>query len=219
MSHEPPVSLWPDPDALGPVTDLYELTMMVGYLAAGMSAKRASFELFVRKLPPNRGYLVFAGLEQAIGDILRLAFTPEQIDDMRHWPMFRGIDPSILDALAGVRFEGDIWAIPEGSVVFPGETLLRVDGPLAQAQWVETYLLASLSYPTLVASKAARVVSVAGGRPLLEFGARRGHGPHASFLAARAAYLAGFAGTSQAEPARNSRVGHDGPLVGSIVCG
>jgi nicotinate phosphoribosyltransferase len=130
MSHEPPASLWPDPDALGPVTDLYELTMMVGYLASGMAAKRASFELFVRKLPANRTYLVFAGLEQAIGDLLRLAFSPEQIEDLRRWPMFRGLDPSLLDALGRLRFEGDVWAVPEGTVVFPGETLLRVTAPL-----------------------------------------------------------------------------------------
>lgn len=217
MSHEPPVSLWPDPDALGPVTDLYELTMMAGYLASGMAEKRASFELFVRKLPPNRAYLVFAGLEQAIGDLLRLAFSPEQIEAMRRWPVFRGIDPTILEALARMRFEGDVWAVPEGTVVFPGETLVRVTGPLPQAQWVETYLVASLAYPTLVASKAARIVSVAGGRPLQEFGARRGHGPHAGFLAARAAYIAGFAGTSHAEAARLLGIPASGTMAHSWV--
>jgi nicotinate phosphoribosyltransferase len=217
MSQEPPVSLWPDPDALGPVTDLYELTMMVGYLATGMASKRATFELFVRKLPPNRAYLVFAGLEQAIGDLMRLAFSPPQIQAIRRWPMFRGIDPSIMDALAKVRFEGDVWAVPEGTVVFPGETLLRVTAPLPQAQWVETYLVAALAYPTLVASKAARMVSVAGGRPLQEFGARRGHGPHAGFLAARAAYIAGFAGTSLAEAARLIGIPASGTMAHSWV--
>ncbi len=217
MSHEPPVSLWPDPQALGPVTDLYELTMMVGYLASGMSGKSATFELFVRKMPTNRAYLVFAGLEQAIGDLLRLAFSTEQIEAMRRWPMFRGIDPAILDELGRMRFEGDVWAVPEGTVVFPGETLLRVEAPLPQAQWVETYLVASLAYPTLVASKAARVVSVAGGRPLQEFGARRGHGPHTGFLAARAAYIAGFAGTSHAEAARLLGIPATGTMAHSWV--
>jgi nicotinate phosphoribosyltransferase len=182
-----------------------------------MAGKQASFELFVRKLPPNRGYLVFAGLEQAIGDLMRLAFAPEQVDAMRRWPMFRGIDPSIIDAMAGMRFEGDVWAVPEGTVVFPGETLLRVTAPLPQAQWVETYLVASLAYPTLVTSKAARVVSVAGGRPLQEFGARRGHGPHAGFLAARAAYIAGFAGTSHAEAARLLGIPASGTMAHSWV--
>ncbi len=217
MSHETPVSLWPDPNALGPVTDLYELTMMVGYLASGMAAKRATFELFVRKMPPNRGYLVFAGLEQAVGDLLRLAFSPEQIEAIRRWPVFRQVDPAVMDELAAMRFEGDVWAIPEGTVVFPGETLLRVTAPLPQAQWVETYLVASLAYPTLVASKAARIVSVAGGRPLQEYGARRGHGPHTGFLAAAQAYIAGFAGTSLTEAARLLEIPCSGTMAHSWV--
>lgn len=217
MSHKPPVSLWPDPNALGPVTDLYELTMMVGYLSSGMAGKQASFELFVRKMPPNRAYLVFAGLEQAVGDLLRLAFSPEQVEALRGWPVFRNVPGEAMDALAAMRFEGDVWAIPEGTVVFPGETLLRVTAPLPQAQWVETYLVASLAYPTLVASKAARIVSVAGGRPLLEYGARRGHGPHAGFLAARAAYIAGFAGTSLAEAARLLEIPASGTMAHSWV--
>jgi nicotinate phosphoribosyltransferase len=217
MNPEPPVSLWPDPDALGPVTDLYELTMIAGYLASGIAEQTASFELFVRKMPSNRSYLVFAGLEQALGDLLRLAFKPEQIEAIRGWPIFRGIDPSIMDSLAGLRFEGDVWAVPEGTVVFPGETLLRVTAPLAQAQWVETFLVASLAYPTLVASKAARMVTVAGGRPLYEFGARRGHGPHAGFLAARATYLTGFAGTSHAEAARLLGIPASGTMAHSWV--
>ena len=96
--HEPaaPVSLWPDPDALGPVTDLYQLTMMAGYLASGMDRKQATFELFVRRLPPHRAYLVFAGLEQAIGDLLDLAFSPEQVEGIRRFPAFAGIDPDFF---------------------------------------------------------------------------------------------------------------------------
>ena len=122
-----------------------------------------------------------------------------------------------MDSLARLRFEGDVWAVPEGTVVFPGETLLRVTAPLAQAQWVETYLVAALAYPTLVASKAARIVTAAGGRPLYEFGARRGHGPHAGFLAARAAYLAGFAGTSHVEAARLLGIPASGTMAHSWV--
>src|SRR5579883_2952494 len=217
MNPQPPVCLWPDPRALGPITDLYELTMIVGYFAAGMADRRGSFELFVRKMPPNRAYLVFAGLEPAVGDVLRLAFSPEQIAAIRRWPLFERTDPAHLDALAAMRFEGDIWSVPEGTVVFPGETLLRVTAPLPQAQWVETYLVASLAYPTLVASKAARMVTVAGGRPLQEFGARRGHGPHAGFLAARAAYIAGFAGTSLAEAARMLGIPASGTMAHSWV--
>lgn len=198
----PPTNLWPDPRHLGPVTDLYQLTMMAGYAASGMAEKRATFELFVRRLPANRSYLVFAGLEQSIGDMLRLTFSDEQAAYLRSLPIFAGVADSFFEALPYLRFTGDVWAIPEGTVVFPGETLLRVEAPLIQAQWVETFLIASLNYPTLVASKSARVVSAAGGRSCVDFGARRGHGPHAGFLAARAAYLAGFIGTSHVEASR-----------------
>ncbi len=209
----PPVNLWPDPDALGTLTDLYQLTMMAGYAAAGLDRTTATFELFVRRLPPNRSYLIFAGLEQAVGDLLRLAFSAEQVEYLRHLPAFSRVDPAWFDTLTDLRFTGDLWAIPEGSVVFPGETLLRIEAPLPQAQWVETYLLASLGYPTLVASKAARIVAAAEGRSLFEFGARRGHGPFASFLAARAAYLAGFDGTSQVEAAQRLGI----PVFGTMA--
>jgi nicotinate phosphoribosyltransferase len=202
MKLQPPVSLWPDRWALGPITDLYQLTMMAGYHASGMTKKQASFELFVRRLPPHRSYLVFAGLEQAIADLLALAFSPEQIEGIRRFPAFAHVDQAFFAMLGSLRFQGDVWAMPEGTVVFPGETLLRVTAPLPQAQWVETFLLASLSYTTLVASKAARVVTAARGRTLIDFGARRGHGPHSGLLAARAAYIAGFGGTSHVEAAR-----------------
>ena len=201
MKTEPPISLWPDPAALGTSTDLYQLTMMAGYAAAGIDQSRATFELFVRKLPPNRSYLIFAGLEQAIGTLLDLRFSKEQVDGLRHWPVFDGIAPAWFETLINFQFAGDVWAIPEGSVVFAGEPLLRVSAPLAQAQLVETILLSSLGYPTLVASKAARVVEAAKGRGVIDFGARRGHGPQAAFLNARASYLAGFSGTSHVESA------------------
>jgi nicotinate phosphoribosyltransferase len=213
MMPAPPVSLWPDPAALGPVTDLYQLTMMAGYAAAGIDQSRATFELFVRKLPPDRSYLVFAGLEQAIGTLLELAFTEEQVEDIRRWPAFEGIDRGWFDSLIEFRFTGDVWAIPEGSIVFAGEPLLRVSAPLAQAQLVETILLSSLGYPTLVASKAARIVEAARGRAVVDFGARRGHGPHSGFLNARASYLAGFTATSHVEAARRLGI----PAVGTMA--
>lgn len=199
---ETPACLWPDPNALGPMTDLYQLTMLAGYHETGMADHPATFELFVRRLPPNRSYMVFAGLEQALGDLARLAFSAEQIAWLAEHPAFWSIDGGFFDLLARLRFTGDVWSVPEGTVVFPGETLVRIEATLAQAQWIETFLIASLNYPTLVASKAARIVEQARGRALFEFGARRGHGPHAGLLAARAAYLAGFDGTSQVEAAR-----------------
>ncbi len=214
---QPPVSLWPDRRALGSITDLYQLTMMAGYLASGMAGKRATFELFVRRMPPHRAYLVFAGLEQAIGDLLTLAFSADQIEGIRRFPTFAHADPDFFKMLGLLRFEGDVWAVPEGTIVFPGETLLRVSAPLPQAQWVETFLLASLSYPTLVASKAARAVTAARGRTLVDYGARRGHGPHSGLLAARAAYIAGFDGTSHVEAARLMMIPASGTMAHSWV--
>ncbi|WP_165067184.1 nicotinate phosphoribosyltransferase [Paludisphaera rhizosphaerae] len=206
-------SLWPDPDALGTITDLYELTMLAGYLAEGMGGQSATFEVFVRRFPPNRSFLVFAGLEQAIGDLSRLAFSNEQVEALRRWPAFQSQPATFFETLRRFRFEGDVFAVPEGTIVFPGETLVRVTAPLPQAQWVETFLLASLGYQTLVASKAARVVLAARGKSLFEFGARRAHGPQAGLLAARAAYLAGFDSTSHVEAARLLNI----PCVGTMA--
>src|SRR5690349_12814950 len=126
MNERTPVSLWPDPDALGTVTDLYQLTMIAGYVAAGIDRAPATFELFVRRLPPGRSYLVFAGLEQAVGDIRRLAIGPEQLAVLRSWPSFARVDSATIEALARLHFTGDIWAAREGTVVFPGEPLVRI---------------------------------------------------------------------------------------------
>ena len=213
MSAEPPVNLYLDPDAIGPVTDLYQLTMMAGYAEAGLGEQRAVFEVFVRRLPPRRGYLIFAGLEQAIGSFLRIRFDRTQVDALRGWPVFAKVPASWFDQLLNFRFQGDLWSVPEGSVVFANEPLLRVEATLPQAQLVETMLLATLGYPTLVASKAARIVDAAQGRGVIDFGARRGHGLQASFFAARAASIAGFVGTSQVEAARRLGI----PAVGTMA--
>lgn len=212
-----PISLWPDPEALGPLTDLYQLTMMGGYYSLGMDRCQATFELFVRKLPKGRAYLVFAGLEQALGDLMRLAFSAEQVEAIRGLPVFAAASPAFFETLATIRFEGDLWAVPEGTVVFAGEPLIRVQAPLPQAQWVETLLLASVVYPTLVASKAARIVEAAAGRPVYDFGLRRGHGPYAGLLGARAAYLGGCAGTSNVEAAIRLGIACAGTMAHSWV--
>ena len=217
MSLTSPINLDLGAAGLGPVTDLYQLTMMAGYTSAGLGQQRAVFELFVRKLPSKRSYLVFTGLEQAVAAVLNLRFDQAQVDDLRLWPVFATVDSTWFDQLLDFRFEGDIWAIPEGTVVFPGEPLVRVEGPLPQAQLVETLLLSSLGYPTLVASKAARIVAAAQGRGVIDFGARRGHGIQASFLAARAAYIAGFSGTSQVEAARRLGIPAKGTMAHSWV--
>jgi len=179
----------------GLLTDLYELTMAAGYLETGMEAE-ATFELFVRHLPRKRNYLVVAGIEHALTYLEHVQFTPEEVDYLRRQPVFRHVSQRFFDWLLAFRFHGDVWAMPEGTVAFAGEPLLRVTAPIAEAQLVETYLLAAVHLETLVASKAARVVTAAAGRPVVEFGSRRAHGIEAGVRAARAAYLAGCAGTS-----------------------
>lgn len=208
-----PIDLGLGTHGQGPATDLYQLTMMAGYRAAGIDRTHAVFEMFTRRLPGDRSFLVFAGLEQALDAVTRLRFDADQVDAIRRWPVFEAVDPRFFDDLRDFRFSGDIWAVPEGTVVFAGEPWMRVSGPLAECQLLETLLLAAIGYPTLVASKAARIVGAAQGRGLFDFGARRGHGLQASMMAARAAYIAGFAGTSQVEAARRLGI----PAVGTMA--
>ncbi|HKV05316.1 MAG TPA: nicotinate phosphoribosyltransferase [Candidatus Acidoferrales bacterium] len=179
----------------GLLTDLYELTMAAGYLQTRFEG-RATFELFVRHLPPRRNYLVAAGLEQALEFLENVHFTPDEIAYLREHRVFRHIREDFFTYLAKFRFTGDVWAMPEGTLVFPGEPMLRVTAPIIEGQILETYLLATLSYQTMVASKAARVVTAAQGRQIVDFGARRAHGSQASLFAARAAAIGGCEGTS-----------------------
>jgi nicotinate phosphoribosyltransferase len=177
------------------LTDLYELTMAAGYFEHHIDC-RATFELFVRQLPPERAYLVAAGLDSALGYLENLRFTDEDIRFLRGLPHFRTVSDGFFDYLRHFRFSGDVNAVPEGTLIFGGEPILQVTAPVAEAQIVETYLLAAINYETLVASKAARVVTAAQGRAVWEFGTRRAHGPQAGVRAARAAYVGGCAGTS-----------------------
>jgi nicotinate phosphoribosyltransferase len=180
-------------DAL--LTDLYELTMAAGYFEHRLSY-RATFELFVRSLPPERNFLLAGGLESVLSYLENLHFTKDQIEFLRHQPAFRNISDSFFDYLRAFRFAGDVSAVPEGTAVFAEEPLIQVTAPIAAAQLVETYLLSVINYETLVATKAARVVRAAAGKAVLEFGARRAPGPEAALRAARAAYIAGCAATS-----------------------
>lgn len=198
-------------------TDLYELTMVGGYYVAGMSG-RATFDLFVRQLPPTRNYLVAAGLEQAIDFLESLHFTAEDIDYLRTVPALASLPRAFFDDyLAGFRFTGDVWAIEEGTPVFAHEPLMRVTAPLAEAQLVETALIAEVMFPTAVASRASRVVEVAGGRGVMEFGARRAHGIDAGVRAARAAYIAGFDSSSIVEAGRRFGIPLSGTMAHSWV--
>jgi len=174
------------------LTDLYQLTMLQGYFDQGME-ESAVFEFFVRKLPPQRNFLVAAGLEQALSFLENLRFTPEELEWVSSHGAFR---PPVVRYLEKLRFTGDVHAIPEGTVVFPNEPILRVTAPLPQAQLVESRLINLLHFQTLIASKAVRSVLVAPDKLLVDFGLRRAHGAEAGLLAARATYLAGFAGSA-----------------------
>jgi nicotinate phosphoribosyltransferase len=194
-------------------TDLYQLTMMAGYFHTGRHAVRATFELFTRRLPPHRNCLVFAGLDQALAYLEELRFSAEEVAWLAALPAFSGVAPAFFDYLRGFRFTGDVWAMPEGTPFLPNEPILRITAPLAQAQLVETALLAILSLQTSIASKALRIVGAAGDRPVMEFGARRAHGTEAALYAARAAYVAGCTATSFVEAGRRFGI----PLTGTMA--
>jgi nicotinate phosphoribosyltransferase len=156
----------------------------------------ASFELFVRNLPKNRSYLIAAGLEQAVEYLSSLKFRKEHIRYLRRHPAFKDISNRFFRYLGRLRFHGDLWAMPEGTAFFANEPILRVTAPIIEAQLVETFLLSTINFQTLIATKAARVVQSARGKGVVEFGGRRAHGPEAALLAARASYIGGCIGTS-----------------------
>jgi nicotinate phosphoribosyltransferase len=174
------------------LTDLYQLTMMQGYFARRMD-EVAVFEMYVRRLPAERNFFIAMGLEQVLDYLGDLHFTTEEIDWLHACGYFQN---DFVDYLAGLRFTGDVHALPEGTIFFPEEPLIRVTAPLAEAQLVESRIINLLHYQTLIASKAIRAVLVCPNRTLVDFGLRRAHGGEAGVLAARAAYLAGFAGSA-----------------------
>jgi nicotinate phosphoribosyltransferase len=180
-------------------TDLYQLTMAAGYFQAGKVNEVATFELFVRRLPPTRNYLIAAGLQQAVDYLLNLSFKAEEIAYLRGLRQFSQAPAGFFDFLGRMRFTGDLDAVAEGTPVFEGEPLLRVRAPLIEAQIPETYLLATINFQTAVATKASRLVEAAGSRAVVEFGTRRAHSPAAGILAGRAAYIGGSTGTSNVE--------------------
>ncbi|MCX7623283.1 MAG: nicotinate phosphoribosyltransferase, partial [Thermomicrobium sp.] len=173
-------------------TDLYELTMASSYHALGCRG-RAVFSLFVRKLPPHRHFLVAAGINELLERLQGLGFDERALAYLRTLPVLR---PEFVEALRDFRFQGNVWAVREGTVLFAEEPILEVEAPIDQAQLVETLVLNSIHFPTLVATKAARCVLAAPGKTLVDFGLRRTPSLDAGLAAARAAYLAGFAATS-----------------------
>jgi len=182
-------------DNVALATDLYELTMAAAYYD-NKERSDATFELFVRTFPKNRSYFVAAGLEQTVEYLLKLRFKDEHIDYLKKHPSFKYVSDDFFNSLRDFRFTGDVWAIPEGTVFFTNEPIMRVTAPIIEAQIVETYLLSTINFETLIATKSSRVVQTARGRGVVEFGARRAHGPEAAVLAARASYIGGCIGTS-----------------------
>ena len=195
------------------LTDLYQLTMLNAYHARGME-ETAVFEMFVRKLPPHRNFMLAAGLEQALDYLEKLRFDDADIAWIEQSGMF---PPEFARYLETLRFTGDVDAMPEGTVFFADEPVLRVVAPMPQAQLVESRLINLVNFQTMIATKAARIVLVAPDRQLVEFGLRRAHGAEAALLAARASYLAGFAGTSAVAAAPRFGIPVYGTMAHSFI--
>lgn len=173
--------------------DFYELTMINGYFKSGLKDKICYFDVFYRVVPDNGGFAIAAGLEQVVDYIKNLKFTKSDIEYLRSKKMF---SEEFLDYLKTFKFSGDIYAVPEGTPIFPKEPMLTVRSKAIEAQFIETYVLSTLNHQSLIATKASRIVRAAKGRGISEFGARRAHGAEAAVLGARAAYIAGCTGTS-----------------------
>lgn len=196
--------------------DLYEYTMAAAYFEKRVQGN-ASFELFVRSLPRGRSYLIAAGIEAALDYLENLHFSGEEIDFLRGLPVMQHVDSGFFESLRALRFTGSAAAIDEGRPFFPNEPLMRITAPVIEAQIVETALLSVVSSATAIASKAARVVDAAQGRPVSEFGARHAHGIEAGVMAARAAYLAGCVATSNVEAGRRFGIPLSGTMAHSFV--
>lgn len=203
--------MYPATSAL--LTDLYQLNMLQAYLDHGQT-DTAVFEFFVRRFPARRGFLMAAGLDQALDFLENLQFSKQEIDWLRQ--NYRFTD-GLLDYLASLRFSGDVDAMPEGTIFFADEPIIRVTAPLPEAQLVETRLINILHFQSLVASKAARMVLVAPDKQLIDFGLRRAHGAEAGLTAARASYLAGFTGTATVLARKNFGIPAYGTMAHSFI--
>jgi len=175
------------------LTDLYQLTMVGGYVLDGKQEQWANFDYFFRRIPDDGGYCVLAGLADLIDYIRKLRFSTEDLSYLAGLKIF---DREVLKYFENFKFTGDLWALPEGTVVFPHEPLIRVTAPLPEAQLIESTLLNIMNFQTLIATKAARLLWVANGNPVIDFGLRRAHGPDGALMASRAAYIGGVEGTS-----------------------
>jgi len=188
-----PLDPWVLRERMALLTDLYQLTMVAGYVKTGMHEREACFEYFFRELPPHTGFAVFAGLAPALAGIASMRFSK---DDLAYLKETVGFDDEVIEFFGEFRPAVDVWAMAEGTPAFPHQPLLRVEGPLYAAQLVETFILNALNFPTLIATKAARVCLAAEGDPVLEFGLRRAQGPDGGLSGSRAAYIGGCMATS-----------------------
>lgn len=195
------------------ITDFYEFTMSNGYLLKNMN-DIAYFDIFFRNIPDKGGYAIVAGLEQIIEFIENLKFDEEDIEFLRSKKIF---SEQFLNYLKDFKFSGDIWAIPEGTVVFPGEPLVTIKAPMIEAQLLETVLLLMINHQSLIATKTNRIVKEAGGRPVMEFGARRAHGTSAAIYGARAAIIGGAVGTACTLTAKKFNIPASGTMAHSWV--
>lgn len=184
---------WKEPKNLTMLTDFYEITMGNGYFVKGLKDKVAYFDMFFREIPDNGGYAIMAGLEQLIGYLKNLHFTDADIEYLRDKHQF---SEEFLSYLRDFKFCCDVWAVPEGTPIFPHEPLVVVRGPVIQAQFIETMVLITINHQSLIATKANRIVRAAQGRPVMEFGSRRAQGYDGAMLGARAAYIGGCVGTA-----------------------
>ena len=175
------------------LTDFYEFTMMNGFFAEGYKDKIAYFDMFFRRVPEDGGFAIMAGVEQIIEYIKEINFTVEDIEYLRGKGIFK---EEFLKYLENFRFECDVWAVPDGTPIFPGEPIVTVRGPVIQAQFVETMILLTINHQSLIATKANRIVRAAQGRAVMEFGSRRAQGSDGAIYGARAAYIGGCAGTA-----------------------
>ena len=175
------------------LTDFYEITMANGYFETGMADDIAYFDMFFREVPDEGGFAIMAGVEQVASYLSNLKFTDEDIEFLRGKGIF---DEKFLEYLKNFKFVCDVWTVPEGTPVFPGEPIITVRGPVIQAQFIETMILLLINHQTLIATKANRIVRAAKGRGVMEFGTRRAHGVSAAIYGARAAYIGGCMGTA-----------------------
>ena len=211
-------------------TDFYELTMAAAYYyryfirladkaTSDGKSEKGVFEMIVRKLPRNRSYLVAAGLEQVLYFLMNIRFNEQQLSYLESLEAFKDVGEDFFEYLRNFKFTGTIWAVPEGTILFPNEPLIRVEAPVIEAQIVETYLLSMMNFQSLIATKASRIVTAAKGKSIIESGSRRAHGPQAALLASGASYIAGCIGTSNALAGYKLGIPIFGTMAHSLVMG